>query len=190
MAAPGSSACDYRNKTLTNGTYTISPGVYCGGLTLKPQAIVWFNPGVYIMKDGPLVFQAGSSATGSDVAFYFTGSKATVQILGGADTTLKAPASGSYAGMLFVQDRLSSVGATAQIQGGGYVKLDGLFYMPTQVVEIAGNGDLNIDAKMFGLIADRFVLKGNGTLALSADYAGAGLPDVLPQTPGLGRLTD
>lgn len=184
LVEPSVGSCNFNNKALSSGSYTLNPGVYCGGIDVKPQATVTFNPGIYIIKDGPLNFQAGSTASGSGIAFYFSGSNSTLQLKGGANINFMAPATGTLAGMLFVQNRASSIGATTQIQGGGRVKIDGVLYMPTQVVNIAGNGDLNVDAKMFAMVADRFTLQGNGTLYLKADYVGAGLPNVMPQTPG------
>ena len=47
-----SDSCDYNNTQLSNGTYTLNPGVYCGGIELKPQAIVTFRPGVYVIRNG------------------------------------------------------------------------------------------------------------------------------------------
>ena len=190
LAAPAIGSCNYTNKQVSNGTVTLSPGVYCGGLEAKPQATVIFNPGVYIMKNGPLKFQAGSTGSGNGVVFYFTGSNSTLELKGGANVTLKAPASGTLAGFLFVQDKKSSVGATTTIQGGGSVKLEGVVYMPTQTINIGGSGDFNMTAKHFGLVAATFYLQGNGTLALTTDAAGAGIPDVMPPVPGTARLTN
>ena len=188
LAAPPVGTCSFNNKTLSNGTYTLNPGVFCGGLDVQAQAIATFKPGVYIIKDGPLNFQAGSTGYGNGVVFYFTGSASTLQLRGGANVDLTAPSDGALGGFLFVQDRAASVGATTQIQGGGHVKISGVLYMPTQVVNIAGNGDLNLESKMFAMVADRFTLQGNGTLSLKVDYQGAGLPNVLPSTPGSVRL--
>ncbi len=44
-----------RPKYVEDPNTVLGPGVYCGGLFLKPGASVKLNPGIYIMKDGPLV---------------------------------------------------------------------------------------------------------------------------------------
>ncbi|SFU84339.1 Putative Flp pilus-assembly TadE/G-like [Methylobacterium sp. 174MFSha1.1] len=48
---------DHRNRpfVVESGSTTLTQGVYCGGLILKPGANVRLEPGVYIIKDGPLV---------------------------------------------------------------------------------------------------------------------------------------
>ena len=181
LAGPPTSGCTYNNKKLSSGNYSLYPGVYCGGLEIKPQATGTFAPGIYVMKDGPLLLQGGSTASGDGVVFYFTGSNSTLQLKGGANAALKAPASGTYGGFLFIQDRASSVGATSQIQGGGSIQINGVLYMPTQTLNVGGNGDFNLTGSMFALVADSFYLQGNGTLGLKSDYTGAGLPDVLPK---------
>lgn len=38
-----------------NRTITLDPGTYCGGLILTAGAKVRLNPGIYVIKDGPLV---------------------------------------------------------------------------------------------------------------------------------------
>ncbi len=43
-------------------SYTLSPGVYCGNLVLKPQADVTFLPGIYVIKNGYFEIQGGASA--------------------------------------------------------------------------------------------------------------------------------
>src|SRR5262249_21154779 len=74
MRAPTAGSCAQSNLVLKNGSYTLNPGTYCGGITLKPQASVTFNPGVYIIKDGVFEVQGQASASGSGVVFVFAGS--------------------------------------------------------------------------------------------------------------------
>jgi hypothetical protein len=190
LKTPHIGACSFRNRQLGNGDHVLNPGVYCGGLELKPHAAASFMPGVYIIKDGPLRLQAGSVGTGAGVVFFFTGSNSTLQINGGASVNFTAPSDGELGGFLFVQDRTSSVGLTTVIQGGGNVRVNGVLYMPTQVVDIGGNGDLNLKSEMFAMVADRFTLRGTGALSLKVDYQSAGLPDVAPHTPLGARLVN
>lgn len=183
------SGCRENNLTLKKGKHVLEPGVYCGGITLRAHAEVEFKPGVYVIKDGVLRVQAQSSATGAGVAFYFTGSGAQLEVLGGADVDFKAPPKGAeLAGFVFVQDRLSNPGTSTTIQGGGTVNIEGIVYMPTWRVEIAGNGDINQTSDFFAMVADSFYLRGNGRLNLRADAESAGLPQMLPRVPNGARL--
>ncbi|WP_171070101.1 TadE/TadG family type IV pilus assembly protein [Methylobacterium terricola] len=54
-AAPPVGGCTYTNKVIGNWSDTLNPGTYCGGLILASGAVVKLNPGIYVMKDGPLV---------------------------------------------------------------------------------------------------------------------------------------
>jgi Flp pilus assembly protein TadG len=76
MFAPLPGGCAANNLLVKNGTYTLNPGTYCGGLILKPQADVTFNPGLYIIKDGVFEVQGQANAAGRGVVFVFTGSSA------------------------------------------------------------------------------------------------------------------
>lgn len=75
-------------------TQTLNPGTYCGGLVIGRNARVTLNPGIYVMKDGPLIVGPGPPGLeaeddegerddgtpastgflrGNGVGFYFTG---------------------------------------------------------------------------------------------------------------------
>ena len=198
LKAPSSAgnACTYTNTILKNGTYTLNPGVYCGGLTVRPQANVTFNPGVYIIKNGSFTLQAQSTATGQGVLFYFTGDSANLNITGGAAASFTAPtariltsADSALAGFLFIQDRTSSPGATVTIQGGASVDLQGVLYMPTWNVGVTGNGSLNVNSNFWVMVANSFQLAGNGELYIKSDAASAGLPNPMPAIPNGVKLT-
>ncbi len=184
---PASGACTANNLALTNGTHTLNPGTYCGGIELKPQANVTFNPGLYIIDNGPFLIQAQSSAIGDGVAFVFKGTNAGLEIRGGGHASLKAPPSGAanvgdLHGFVFFQDQYTTVaGQEAIVQGGGTLKIDGIAYIPTWRLNISGNGDVNQDAKYFSVIADSFYLEGNGKLYVRSDFTAAGLPDLMPK---------
>ena len=57
---------------------TLNPGVYCGGIQIANGAQVFLNPGVYVIKDGPLIVSGNAFLEGVNVGFYLTGSKAKV----------------------------------------------------------------------------------------------------------------
>jgi Flp pilus assembly protein TadG len=176
------SSCRASNPLqLKNGSFTLSPGTYCGGIVLKSHADVTFLPGVYVIKNGVFEVQAGASATGTDVAFYFTGSNTDLTLRGGGAVDFRAPTSGDLAGFLFVQDRTSNPGNSTEIQGGGRVKMEGILYAPTWQVNIGGNGDLNQESKYWAMVADNFYMEGNGKLYIRSDAAGAGLPNLMPK---------
>jgi hypothetical protein len=183
-------SCNYNNKQYNNGTATASPGVYCGGIELKPQAEVTFQPGVYIVKNGPFNVQAQSVAKGSGVVFVFAGINAYLDIRGGGSVDLKAPTTGTYAGFIFVDHRTDQPYGLTDITGGGSVKIEGIVYQPTRGVYIHGNGSINQTSNYFAMVADNYYLNGTGDLYLKTNFAAAGFPDQLPKVKRLTRLTN
>jgi hypothetical protein len=185
--APSPQACTETDLVLSNGTFSLYPGTYCGGIVLKPKAIVTFNPGVYVIKDGIFEIQGQSSATGDGVVFVFSGAGAQFALRGGGSASFRAPAAGAtnvagLEGFVFFQDRSTTpAGRSIVIQGGGSVKFEGLLYMPTWQVNIGGNGDMNQESRYFAMVADSFYMEGNGKLYVKADATGADLPDLMPK---------
>ncbi len=185
--APADSACTETNMSLKKGTHTLNPGTYCGGLVLKPQAEVTFNPGVYIIKNGMFEVQGQAAATGNGVVMVFKGENAELIVRGGGSVSFKAPGTAAtnvagLNGFVFFQDKSTTLaGRTTIIQGGGDVKLEGILYMPTWRVDIGGNGDVNQMSQYFTMVADSYYMEGNGKLYLVSDAAGAGLPDLMPR---------
>jgi Flp pilus assembly protein TadG len=68
--------CIDTNLVINGGSHTLDPGTYCNGLSIKGGASVRLNPGIYIMKDGPLSVKEDAAIEGEHVGFYFTGKKA------------------------------------------------------------------------------------------------------------------
>jgi Flp pilus assembly protein TadG len=62
-AAPPVGGCTYTDKQVGNRSEVLNPGTYCGGLVLTSGADVKLNPGIYVMKDGPLVIGTDSWTT-------------------------------------------------------------------------------------------------------------------------------
>jgi hypothetical protein len=126
----------------------LTPGVYCGGISVSNGSSVTFQSGMYVIYGGGVSIQSGSLNTGSGVIFYLTGTNANYQgfTVGNGVTNLQlsAPASGGLAGVLLYQDRSitpttsinycnfggSSPGASS-VCGGATSKLSGIVYMPT-----------------------------------------------------------
>jgi Flp pilus assembly protein TadG len=91
---------------------TLRPGTYCGGLHITKGGNVTLEPGVYVMKDGPLVVDKHATLTGSNVGFYFTGLTTGLLFDQKSTISLTAPKDGPMSGLLLQEDRtpLSSLG--------------------------------------------------------------------------------
>ncbi|MBX9933750.1 MAG: hypothetical protein K2Y56_19885 [Methylobacterium sp.] len=86
-------------------TAILELSTYCGGLHITKGARVTLQPGVYIMKNGPLVVDKASSFTGTNVGFYFMGIRAGLIFDEDVVISLTAPKDGPMSGLLFSEER-------------------------------------------------------------------------------------
>jgi hypothetical protein len=135
VAAPAvSSTCNFTNYSVTAAA-TLSPGVYCGGLTINTTSAVTFSAGTYIIL-GPLSIN-GPTLTGNGVTFYlsqgngYSYGTTSIQNINGS---LKAPTTGTLQGILFFTDRTlpnDQAGFTLQ-NWNAAARMDGIYYLPNQ----------------------------------------------------------
>lgn len=132
---------------------TFNPGVYCGGISITAALAsnIKFNPGTYILRDGPsgilgvtsgglkLTLNLLTNVTGSGVTFYNQsnhGSLSVVEPLTGgsflslSNISLSAPTSGTYSGILFFQAHGVTSNATFVANLINSSKLEGAIYVP------------------------------------------------------------
>ena len=155
---PEYSGCDFDSLVEVTVNTTLSSGVYCGGIDINSNAVVKFEPGMYILKGVGLQIAGNTKVTGDEVTFYFppdtTGApggkvKGKIQppislfIAGTTNVELKAPTSGYYEGILFYQDRNTPSNMRNLLTGGATMNLEGLFYFPNNPVKFAGNSAVN-----------------------------------------------
>jgi hypothetical protein len=171
VPAPAFGGCDFTNYSKVSGSWTLNPGVYCGGISLHNGAVATFNPGTYVMNGGGLQL-AYSQSTGSGVMFYLTGTNATygsVTISNGATATFSAQTSGTYVGLLFFQDRSITSNVGGSFIGGTTMQLTGSLYFPTTILYYS-NGS-STETYSTGLVAKQIVFSG-GTSSVSYDPTG------------------
>ena len=142
IPAPTFGGCDHTSYSVSGGTVTLSPGVYCGGISISSTTNVTFSPGNYILNGGGFAVSGQATLNGAGVFFYNTASAGypfgPVLMAGGSSTTLTAPTSGEYQGILFFQDRSITSGAQNTIAGGSTEKLGGSIYMAGGQLVFAG----------------------------------------------------
>ena len=163
---------DMNSKPANN---TLSPGVYCGGLTIGNTNGTAFtlSPGVYIMAGGGLVFNSQADVKGTGVTVYNTSSAGwgcassynytPVTISGQVTATLSAPTSGIYNGILFFGNRTGCAtkgSCNDQINGGSTAILNGALYFASDEITITGS---NASGYMM-LVADKIYINGNSNL--------------------------
>ena len=101
---PTNFTCNHNGKVISGATATLSPGVYCGGLIITNRSQVTLSSGIFIVKDGPLVVNGGSSLKGNNVAIYMKGTGANLTFATSSTISLTAPKDGPLAGILFFDD--------------------------------------------------------------------------------------
>jgi hypothetical protein len=143
LPKPSVGACNYTNKSVGNGNpATLSPGVYCGGITIGGGSAVVFTSGTYILKGGGLSLSNGASITGTGVTFFNTAatgySYGPIALAGGTTVSLSAPTTGSLAGILFFQDSGVGAATASSITNGATATLNGALYFPTTALTFAG----------------------------------------------------
>jgi Flp pilus assembly protein TadG len=70
---PSDSTCNHLAKIVSGGVATLSPGVYCGGLIITNGAEVTLKPGIFIIRNGPLIVNGNATLKGENVALYMKG---------------------------------------------------------------------------------------------------------------------
>jgi hypothetical protein len=154
-----------------------TPYVFCGGFTANGGASVHFDPGVYVIQGGSLIFNGDTTITGAGVTFILTsarpgGSVATLTINGGANVDLSAPVSGATSGLVFYQDRRASHSGGLNILNGGATQtLTGALYFPSQPVTFSGNNRTS-GAGCTQLLAWNVTFNGDSQLANNCQGAG------------------
>jgi hypothetical protein len=178
VAMPASCGCDYTNLSLGKGTYQLSPGRYCGGITIPNGAVVSMAPGTYYIKSGSFSV-LGGSVTGSGVTIVLTQNTsgyATVSVQGGSTVSLSAPTSGATAGLLFFGDHNapSSNVNSFVFSGGTTEDFTGALYFPSQQI-LFSNGSGS--AACIQLIAWHIQIKGTAS-QFSNDCSNSGVSPI------------
>ena len=176
LPAPSYSGCDHTNYSIGNAnSATVSPGVYCGGITVTGAATLNLNPGNYILNGGGLTVSNSGTLNGTHVMFYNTASGsytiAPISIQGSAIATLSAPSSGTYQGIVFFQDRSQTYASANVIANSGTGLITGTYYFPTTAFNFTGATSTAFYA---AFIAKTIVVSGSSTIQndTSGTYTG------------------
>ncbi len=176
VAAPSIGACTANNLVIANGVVALSPGVYCGGLKINGNATVTFNPGTYIIKNGPFQIAGPASATGTNVAFYLTGAAATLNFTHISTVNLSGEESGPMAGLLFFADRAQPDGTTHLISSINVKSMTGTIYMPSSDLRISSPGSIATTSAYTAIVTKRLRLDLASNLVMNTNYGATAVP--------------
>jgi Flp pilus assembly protein TadG len=183
LSVPTFSGCDQTNYG-TSVSATISPGVYCGGISVNGgSSHLTINPGTYIINGGSFNVSAGS-VSGSGVTIVLTNKTGTwgiVNVSGGGTLNLSAPSSGTMQGVVIFMDP-NAPSQTNYISGGSNLSIVGSVDLPSQILNFSGGSSTGTSCLQ--LIAASFVFSGGSSLGRSCGStvvpgflsAGTGVP--------------
>jgi Flp pilus assembly protein TadG len=173
----------YATPGNTQSALHLTPGIFCGGINLGAFTNVVFDSGIYVMRNGGLNTSGNTTASGSGVAFYLTGTGTAVQLQNdfvdlSAQTTLTitAPTSGAMAGIAIYQDNSAATGTlTNTLSGNSTINFTGLLYFGNQNVTVSGSSE-NQSAGFTAMIAYTLNYSGFSTLYLNSNYSSTTVP--------------
>lgn len=177
--APEVGSCDYKNvrhNVFKPIDVTLQPGVYCGGISLTGPVKAWMEPGIYVMKDGPLVTSLWAELKGENVGIFFTGDKATFHFSIEGVVNLTAPKEGPMAGILFFEDRNSKPLRRFEIYSDDARVLLGTIYLPQGRFIVGTMTPIADQSAYTAIVARRIELFSRPKLVLNADYGATDIP--------------
>jgi Flp pilus assembly protein TadG len=164
---------------------TLSAGYYCQGLHISGNQSATFGAGVYYVSGGN--FQIDGSATGTGVTFFTTAGN-TVSINGGGTTTLTAPTSGTYSGIVFFGDRAGNTSSNNSFNGGSTMMITGALYFPTQKLTYSGGSVSGPNCTQ--LVADDITVTGNSYFNSACTGDGMANINVHDGSPGTVQVVE
>lgn len=169
LTPPFLSGCDYNNVSITSQT-VLSPGTYCGGISIGGNADVIFNSGTYVLDAGDLSITGNADVHGVGVTIILTSSSSTygsIKITGGSDIALSAPTSGDFEGVAFYQDPDADTGNTNMITGNSDMNIEGALYLPNGHLDFGGNGAW--EGECTQMIANTIAMTGDAHIGNDCD---------------------
>ncbi|MEM9999791.1 MAG: pilus assembly protein TadG-related protein [Pseudomonadota bacterium] len=187
---PAFGGCTFSKLTITSDQ-TLQPGVYCGGLRISGTASVNLASGLYVIKDGPLVVEDGTSLTGDHVSLYLTGEGSTFSFATNSSISLTAMKTGPTAGILIAEDRstphsfqfnpflLSHLPRNVRlhtISSNDARQLLGTIYLPNSILMIDAQAPVADSSAYTAIVVGRMWLRSGPTLVLNSDYSATDVP--------------
>ncbi|MGQ0456013.1 MAG: TadE/TadG family type IV pilus assembly protein [Hyphomicrobium sp.] len=173
---PQIDACLPANLIPTGFNAAFVPGTYCGGLKLRSGTQAVLAPGIYVIKDGPLVVEDGASLTGTNVGFYFTGAKATFTFEDKTTVSLTAPVDGPMAGLLMFESRSQPQSGVHKLLSNDAPRLLGTIYLSQGELRVDAESPIAEDSAYTAIVARVMRLYGGPHLVLNTNYEKSEVP--------------
>lgn len=147
---PAGMACtNWNHNSKTNADGSKKPGCYN---SFDPNGVATLSPGTYYLNGADIKLTGGEGLVGNGVTIILTGSPVgSVDLNGNGTVNLKAPTSGDFANLLFVQARSNpdiANGTANKINGNSTTALDGVIYFPNGNLTITGSSTSSTQCAM------------------------------------------
>jgi hypothetical protein len=172
--------------TVYKGTNTLSPGVYCGGISIQASATITLNPGEYDMVNGDLELNGGGiTLYAAGVSFYLAGTTpGHLHIWNNGNNYNFSPmTTGWLNGILLYQDRSATYTVSApgsqpgansnDIEHGAKITATGVIYAPSGDFYVGKGTSLTpATGKPLEIIAATFNVLDSGQLGAAGGAVG------------------
>ncbi len=186
---PEFSGCDYTySGWISRTTAQLSPGVYCGGLRVDAKHI-FLKPGIYVVKDGPLVLRGESRITGKGIGIYLAGEDARLDIDGKSKVEIHSDTTGPMAGIV-VASSPDAGREQSSITGRSDLKIGGVIYLPTHELTYWGESDTYAASPVTTIIGHTIEIGGDAYLEVMNDKAKAKYAPVVSTGNGSVQLVN
>lgn len=177
---PNAGGCNHIALVQVIGSRRLRPGVYCGGITVLPGATARLAPGVYVIKNGPLMVMNTGTLTGQHTGFYFVGDLSVMNFAPGSNINLSAPKDGPMAGFLFFANRVLLTGNLNLrhfvINSDNARNLLGTIYLRDGVLDVDANRPIADQSAYTVIVARRISVRSGPDLVLNTNYEGTDVP--------------
>jgi hypothetical protein len=192
---PTVGGCDYGSlvpllpKVVDGKTTTLNPGTYCGGLVITNKSNVTLSQGEYIIHQGPLIVEKGSTLTGEYVGFFLKGDLATLNFKSDSTISLSAPKTGTMAGLLVFGDPHAIFGRKFHIESDNARKLLGTIYLPKGSIFIDSKKPVADQSAYTVIVARTIELESGPNLVMNANYGATDVPVPLGVGPTSAQVS-
>lgn len=172
LATPRGSACSFTNKVFEapgSGHATeLQPGVYCGDTRFEGRHRIVLKPGLYVIRDGAISVNGGSSISGTGVTFFLADARSSLRLDARSESRLAAPANASdpYDGVLMFEPAGLTRSAIS-IDGGAVHRLKGLIHLPSRNVIFTGSS--KIEGDELTMVLNSLAVRGGRTFEWKTD---------------------
>lgn len=177
---PNAGGCTRTLTLQVLGSQRLRPGVYCGGITVLPGATARLDPGIYVIKNGPLMVMGNGTLTGQNTGFYFVGDLSVMNFAQGSNINLTAPKDGPMAGFLFFANRVLLTGNLNLrhfvINSDNARNLLGTIYLRDGVLDVDANRPIADRSAYTVIVARRISVRSGPDLVLNTNYEGTDVP--------------